>query len=214
MSNEQPSRPRKSGSSASPMGSTLAIVIAIAAVVVGFLILKNIRSDNKSSADTTLPATTSIDPLTTATTQPLVPLETTTTVFQLSTTGALVIVANSSHQNGVAKTLSTALQGQQFTMAAPTNGATKEATTKIQYKESDPAALTVAQSVAVVMGVASSAIEPMPTPVSLSDPAALGDATVLVLLGDDKAGKTLAQMTGTDTSGSTPAGATSSTAAP
>jgi len=46
MSNEQPSRPRRSGSSASPMGSTLAIIIAIAAVVVGFLILKNIRSDD------------------------------------------------------------------------------------------------------------------------------------------------------------------------
>ena len=49
MSNEQPSRPpRRSGSGASPMGSTLAIVIAIAAVVVGFLILKNIRSDDDS----------------------------------------------------------------------------------------------------------------------------------------------------------------------
>src|SRR5258706_3868510 len=201
MSTEQPSRPRKSGSSASPMGSTLAIVIAIAAVVVGFLILKNIRSDDKSSADTTLPATTSIDPLSVTTSQPLVSLETTTTVFQLSTQGALVIVANSSHQNGVAKTLSTALQGQQFTMVAPTNGATKEATTKIQYKDGDPAAQTVAQSVAAIMGVASSEIGVMPTPVSLSDPATLGDATVLVLLGDDKAGKTLAQMTGADTSG-------------
>ena len=41
MSNEQPSRPpKRSGSGASPMGSTLAIVIAIAAVVVGFLILE------------------------------------------------------------------------------------------------------------------------------------------------------------------------------
>ena len=48
MSNEQPTSrpPKRSGSGASPMGSTLAIVIAIAAVVVGFLILKNIRSDD------------------------------------------------------------------------------------------------------------------------------------------------------------------------
>ena len=51
MSNEQPSRPpKRSGSGASPMGSTLAIVIAIAAVVVGFLILKNIRSDDDDDA--------------------------------------------------------------------------------------------------------------------------------------------------------------------
>ena len=196
------------------MGSTLAIVIAIAAVVVGFLILKNIRSDDDNTSATTLPTTTTLDPSLVPVTQPLLPVESTTTVFTPSTQGALVIVANSSHQNGVAKTLSTALEGQQFTMAAPTNGATKEATTKIQYKEGDPAAQQVAQSVAVVMGVASSAIEVMPTPVSLSDPAALGDATVLILLGDDKAGKTLAQMTGADTTGSTTAGATSSTAAP
>ena len=34
----------------------------------------------------------------------------------------------------------------------------------------------------------------MPTPVLLQDPTLLADNTVLVLLGDDKAGKTLAQM--------------------
>ncbi|MGZ4674731.1 MAG: hypothetical protein ACXV8K_18880, partial [Ilumatobacteraceae bacterium] len=69
MSNEQPSRPRKSGSSASPMGSTLAIVIAIAAVVVGFLILKNIRSDsNKTTSTTTQPTLPTQD--TSSTTQP------------------------------------------------------------------------------------------------------------------------------------------------
>jgi hypothetical protein len=185
------------------MGSTLAIVIAIAAVVVGFLILKNIRNNDSTSAETTLPAVTTVDPMTTSTSLPLIPVESTTTVFTPTTQGALVLVANSSHQNGVAKTLSTALQGVGFTMATPTNGATKEAATKIQYKEGDPAAQAVAQSVAAVMGVPSSAIEPMPTPVSLADPATLGDATVLVLLGDDKAGKTLAQMTGTDTSATT-----------
>jgi hypothetical protein len=41
----------------------------------------------------------------------------------------------------------------------------------------------------------------------------LADNTVVVLLGDDKAGKTLAQMTGTDTS-TTVAGATSTSGAP
>ena len=211
MSNEQPSRPRRSGSSASPMGSTLAIVIAIAAVVVGFLILKNIRSDDDGgTAATTLPPVTTVDPLTTTTftAQPTVPQP---TVFTPVTTGATVLVANSSHQNGVAKTLSTALQGNQFAMGEPTNGATKEALTRIQYVDGDVAAQSVAQSVAVLMGVAS--IEVMPTPVALADPAALGTATVLVLLGDDKAGKTLAQMTGAETT-TTVAGETTTTAAP
>jgi hypothetical protein len=216
MSTEQPSRPRKSGSSASPMGSTLAIVIAIAAVVVGFLILKNIRNNGSSSTDSTLPAASStLDPQSTSSTLSPLPLETSTTAFTPTTQGATVLVANSSHQNGVAKTLSTALQGQGFTMGVPANGATKEAATKIQYKDADPAAQAVAQSLAALMAVPSTAVEVMPTPVLLADPAALADATVLVLLGDDKAGKTLAQMTGAAaTTGSSVAGTTSSSAAP
>src|ERR1043165_6086065 len=134
MSNEQPSRPRRSGSSASPMGSTLAIIIAIAAVVVGFLILKNIRSDdNSGTTATTSPTSTTLDPNLSPTSILPAPTVPQPTVFTPQTTGATVLVANSSHQNGVAKTLSTALQGQQFTMGTPTNGATKEAVTKIQY---------------------------------------------------------------------------------
>jgi hypothetical protein len=211
MSNEQPSRPRKSGSSASPMGSTLAIVIAIAAVVVGFLILKNINSDDNKTAATTPLTNPPIDTTQTITSQPTVFTEPTTTIFTPVTTGATVIVANSSHQNGVAKTLSTALQGQQFTMGAPANGSTKEATTKIQYKDGDTAALAVAQSLAQLMGVAT--VDVLPTPVALADPATLADATVLILLGDDKAGKTLAQMTGAEPV-TTGAGPTSSTLAP
>ena len=205
MSNEQPSRPpKRSGSGASPMGSTLAIVIAVAAVVVGFLILKNIRSDDNSDATTpTIAATTSIDPALTNTVAPL-PTIPQVTVFTPVTTGAKVLVANSSHANGVAKVLSTALQGKGFTMGEPTNGATKEAVTKIQYVEGDPAAQAVAQSVAAVMGV--STIEPLPTPVLLQDPTLVADNTVVVLLGDDKASKTLEEMTAVTTT--TAAGAT------
>ena len=210
MSNEQPSRPRRSGSGASPMGSTLAIVIAIAAVVVGFLILKNIRSTDSTSS-TTQPAITTPDSLVTNT-FPVTPVETQPTVFTPQTSGAKVLVANSSHANGAAGQLSTALQGNQFTMGTPTNGAAKEAVTKIQYLTGDVAAQAVAQSVAALMGVAS--VEPMPTPVALADPTTLADNTVLVLLGDDKAGKTLAQMVAPGSSTTTPGGATSSTAAP
>jgi hypothetical protein len=210
MSNEQPSRPRRSGSGASPMGSTLAIVIAIAAVVVGFLILKNIRSDDSNSASTQPPATTPDSAATN--TFPITPIETQPTVFTPQTSGAKVLVANSSHANGAAGQLTTALQGNQFTMGTATNGAAKEAVTKIQYLTGDVAAQAVASSVAALMGVAT--VEPMPTPVQLADPATLLDNTVLVLLGDDKAGKTLAQMVEPASATTTPVGATSSTAAP
>ena len=212
MSNEQPSSrpPKRSGSGASPMGSTLAIVIAIAAVVVGFLILKNIRSDDGDSTEPTVPVTTTIDPLTT-TTLPLVPAESTTTVFTPTTAGASVIVANASHANGAAGQLTTALQANGFTMGTPTNGSTDEPVTKVQYLTGDTSAQAVAQSVAQVMGVTS--VEPIPTPVQLEDPTLLADNTVVVLLGDDKAGKTLAQMTSTETT-TTVAGETTTTGAP
>ncbi|MEP7203023.1 MAG: LytR C-terminal domain-containing protein [Ilumatobacteraceae bacterium] len=211
MSNEQPSRPKRSGSGASPMGSTLAIVIAIAAVVVGFLILKNIRSDDGDSTTPTIAAATTLDPLTTTMFEQL-PVETQPTVFTPTTSGANVLVANSSHANGVAGTLTTALQGNQFTMGTPTNGATKEAVTQVQYLSGDAAAEAVARSVAALMGVTT--VEPMPTPVLLQDPTLLADNTVLVLLGDDKAGKTLAQMLEPVTSTTTASGVTSSSGAP
>ncbi len=206
MSNEQPSRPRKSGSSASPMGSTLAIVIAIAAVVVGFLILKNIRSDKTTKSPTTTQPTSNTTPLTNNTQAPVL-TESTTTVFTPITAGALVLVANSSHQNGVAKTLSSALAGLNFTMGTPVTGSAKVAATKIQYKSGDAVAQQVAQSIAVLMGV-TAPVEVIGTPVALKDPTTLGDATVLVLLGDDKANKTLAQMTGGASTASSVATAT------
>ena len=133
-------------------------------------------------------------------------------MFQPQTAGAKVLVANSSHANGVAGVLTTALQGQQFTMGEPTNGATKELVTKIQYLDGDVAAQAVAQSVAALMGVAT--IEPIPTPVSLQDPTLLADNTVVVLLGDDKAGKTLAQMLEPVTADTTPVGESTTTGAP
>lgn len=213
MSNEQPSRPRRSGSSASPMGSTLAIVIAIAAVVVGFLILKNIRDDDgDSSSNTTVPTATTVD-VNSTTTLATLPAQSTTTIFTPTTDGALVIVANSSHQNGVAGQLSTALQGQKFTMGTATNGATKEELTRVQYKDGDAQAQAVAQSLAVLMNV-SVPIEVMPVPPQLADPTTLGDATVLILLGDDKAGKTLDQMANPTTDTTSPAGESTTTAAP
>jgi hypothetical protein len=194
------------------MGSTLAIVIAIAAVVVGFLILKNIRDDDgDSSSNTTVPTATTVDANSTTTAATL-PAESTTTIFTPTTDGALVIVANSSHQNGVAGQLSTALQGQNYTMGTPTNGSGKEELTRIQYKDGDAQAQAVAQSLAVLMAV-TVPIEVMPVPPQLSDPNTLGDATVLVLLGDDKAGKTLEQMANPSTDTTSP-GASSSSAAP
>jgi hypothetical protein len=204
MSNEQPSRPKRSGSNASPMGSTLAIVIAIAAVVIGFLILNKIRGSDSKAAPATTPTST-VDPNFVPPSASVTIAGPPTTVF--TTTGATVLVANSSKQDKVAKKLSTALAGKNFTMAEPTTGSEKVADTVIQYS-GDPAALAVAQSVATTMGIDPATVTAWGTPLKLKDPAAIGTATVLVLLGDDRAGKTLDQMTSktTTTGNSTPTG--------
>jgi hypothetical protein len=196
------------------MGSTLAIVIAIAAVVIGFLILNKIRGGDDKA---TVPATTSTTiPSGGLNSLPVAPEITTpqSTIFQPQTTGAKVVVANSSHQGKVAKALSTALSGKQFDMGEPTNGSEKVEKTKIQYAADNADAQAVAQSVAVLMGIDPAELETLPTPVLLADPATLGDATVLVLLGDDKAGKTFDQMTKAKTTTDTTSPAPSETPAP
>lgn len=214
MSNEQPSRPRRSGSSASPMGSTLAIVIAVAAVVVGFLILKSIRSDDGPSvAATTLPTAVTIDPLLPVTTFPVTPTQPQVTVFTPTYTGATVLVANSSNQNRVAGQLTTALTGLGFTMAEATDGGTKELVTKVQFLAGDAAAQAVAESVARAIGVDPALLEPIPTPALLADPGLAAGNNVIVLLGNDKAGKTLEQMTA-PAAATTESTTTSSTLAP
>ena len=59
MSSEQPRKGRdNAGSGGAPLGSTAAIVIAVLAVIGGFLILREIRSSSGDSAPATTAATT------------------------------------------------------------------------------------------------------------------------------------------------------------
>lgn len=197
MSSEQPRRSRdNTGSIASPMGSTAAIIIAVVAVVAGFLILRSIRDDGGGgggAAVTTTPEsaiTTLPDSVVTT-----LPPETTPTTSPPTKEGATVIVANASRVDGAAGILTTALEGEGFTMATATNAGGAEPKldiTKIYYDPANPQALPVAQTVANEMGVAEVAVMPVPPPVK--DGALPEGVTVLVMLGSDKAALTLAAM--------------------
>ena len=164
MTNEDPAAsgpggtpPRKTprqGIGGSPVGSTLSIVLAVVAVVAGFLILRNITDDDdgaSSDADgapTGETTTTTID-LALATTT-LVPA---TTVPPIVTEGATVVVANASGVPGSAGRMSTALGGAGFTMAEATNATSAQLEQSVVYY--DPAvaaAQAVAGSVATMMG--------------------------------------------------------------
>ncbi len=203
MTNEDPNAPTqgapapgrrspRQGVGGSPMGSTLSIVLAVVAVVVGFLILNNITNDNdssdgSSSVDTTVPVTV----------ESTIAVETTTTVPQLVTQGATVVVANASGVPGSAGRMSAELAGAGFTMAEPTNATSALEQSIVYYDPNIAAAQAVATSVAQVMG--GLAVETVPTPPPVEGES-LGDAGVVVMLGTAQADKTLVQLAPASTS--------------
>jgi hypothetical protein len=197
MSTEQPGRPERTTTNASPMGSAVAIAIALAAVIAGFLILKNIRDTDGSDAGSGAGNTTTT--VGSGTSSTLVP---DTTVFVPQKTGTKVQVANAAGVAKAAGTLTTILESQGFDMAAATNGKADDlAVTKVLYVAADSNAQKVALTLASLIGVAE--IEPAGATVDTEGGTLPAGTGVLVLLGKDKAGKTLEQIQGggtTDTS--------------
>jgi hypothetical protein len=206
MSNENTGRPGRTNGSA-PMGSTVAIVVTLVAVVLGFLILRKVNDNSDSSSvkpesTTTVASETTLDP--TATVAPTVPPETTTP--PLVTTGTKVQVANASTVNGAAGTMSTALGGKGFDMAEPANASEKLEVSKVLYNADDPAALAVATSLAVVMGNIEVVAQGVPVPVATGNWAE--GSGVVLMLGNDSASRTLAQIGGEPVTGVTVAATT------
>ncbi|MFM8563262.1 MAG: LytR C-terminal domain-containing protein [Acidimicrobiia bacterium] len=185
MSNDQASSEGRGGRTAGngvSVSTTLSVIVAAIAVLLGFLILRDV---NRDRGDAGVP-----DPTDETTTLPIdpsgssIPTDTTT----LPRTGFKVMVANASGVTGSAGQMSTALQAQQFIVTQPTNAAEtvgKQTATKVYYVAGyESGAAAVAQ---VLGGVPIEAV-PTPPPVETGD---LGEATVLVLLGTDLAGKLL-----------------------
>ena len=198
MSNEDPNAPvpessRRSprqGIGGSPMGSTISIVLAVVAVIVGFLILNNITDDGGSSSGSGGQSTSSTEPTTSDSVSAT--SSTTTTEPPLVTEGATVVVANASGVPGSAGRMTTELATLGFTMAEATNSTqTGLSASIVQYDPSIAAAQAVAESVARSMGGLT--VETLPTPPPV-DGGSLNGAGVLVLLGTDEADKTIAQL--------------------
>lgn len=182
-----PRRAPRQGVGGSPFGSTVSIVLAVVAVVAGFLILRSITDDGGSSDDAgaiaTIPDTVvnTVADTTTSTTEPL-----------LVTEGATVIVANASGIPGSAGRMSDELAAQGFTMGTPTNATSAGLEESIVYY--DPgiaAAKAVADSVARVMGGLTVEVVATPPPV---EGATLNGAGVLVMLGTAQADTPIAEL--------------------
>jgi hypothetical protein len=205
MSTEQPARGREAGGSGgAPVGSAVAIVIAVIAVVGGFLILRTIRSDDTTASvpETTAAPVTTLAPVIESTLPPETVPTTPPQVFE----GATVVVANASNVNGAAGRLSTALEGKGFTMADATNATSRLEVSTIYYNAANPNALAVATTVSSLMGTVT--IAETPTPVPIEGGVLPEGVDVLVLLGSDKADKTLDAMGATTSTTVAPATAT------
>lgn len=206
-----PRRPSRAADGGAPVSGALAIVLAVVAVVAGFLILRSISDGGDKqldiqsagtgapgddagdgSAESTVPAST-VPTLPVATTEP-----------PLVVDGATVVIANANGIGGSAAAMSRALEtGPGFTMGGLENASSATgvlATTVIYYDTAQPAAQAVAESVARAMGGGVTLLA-LPAGTPPIESGNLNGAGVLVMLGTDKANKTLEELNPTaDTS--------------
>ena len=189
MSDEQPTGSRTARPGQRPGGvgvsTTLGIIVAAIAVLLGFLILRDINRDRDGGVATgpveTQPASTDE-----------VPTDSTDVVVSTTTlprTGYKVLVANASGVSGSAGQMSTALQAEGFIVQQPATNAAetvgKQTVTVVYYV---PGFESGAAAVSQVLGGVATQPVATPPPVESGD---LGEATVLVMLGTDLAGKLL-----------------------
>ena len=188
MSDEQPTgsrtaRPASSGGVG--VSTTLGIIVAAIAVLLGFLILRDINRDRDGGGASAPVETQPVSTDVTGTDVTLPPIDTTT----LPRTGYKVLVANASGISGSAGQMSTALQAEGFVVVQPATNAAetvgKQTVTIVYYV---PGFETGAAAVAEVLGGVATQPVASPPPVESGD---LGEATVVVLLGTDLAGKLL-----------------------
>jgi len=159
------------------------VAVAVLAVLLGFFVLRDLRNDPSSTATD---AETS-EEVATETTLEIIPVETTAPPVVL--TAFKVQVANASGVSGSAGLLTTELQGKGYIVQPAINKSEitpRQTTTVVYYLLGSEA--PAAQVARELGGVATS---PMPTPIP-TETGSLGEASVLILLGTDLAGKPLA----------------------
>ena len=197
-----PRRSPRASDGGAPVSGALAIVLAVVAVVAGFLILRSISGDDPAGLGvspqgegatpgtavepgaTTLPAGTAAPIGTSPPTSP-----------PIVTVGATVVVANASSLSGTAAQMTTALQTVGFQMGEATNAAglvDPLTASVVYYDPGQAAAQSVANSVAQALGGGVSVLPLDGTPnIESGD---LAGAGVLLMLGTDKAGRTLEEL--------------------
>jgi hypothetical protein len=157
--------------------------VAVLAVLLGFFILRDLRNDTSVASPE---AGQTDESATQETTVETIAVE--TTAAPVALTAFKVQIANASGVSGSAGLLTTEMQGRGYIVqpAINKNEATPKQTVTVVYYllGSEAPAAQVARELG---GVATS---PMPTPIP-TETGSLGEASVLILMGTDVAGKPL-----------------------
>jgi LytR cell envelope-related transcriptional attenuator len=201
MSNEESGfgatrRAPRQGIGGSPVGSWLTIALAVLAVILGFLILRNITDDGTSGEEGTTeegstPEGTSISSslpppeILDVTTAPTVAVE------ERTTAGAKVGVANANNVGGSAGDMSDVLAAVGYDVVDPVDSDESVSASIVYFDPAITGADAVANSVARDLGGLEVLAVETPAPTVSGD---LGEAGVLVLLGENEAGKTIDEL--------------------
>lgn len=163
------------------------IALIAVAVVLGFVLLSSGLDDDGTSVEAG-----GTDRTTTTTTTAAGGTDGTAPEGTTDTTSAVpkppnevrVLVANGSGVQGAAGTLNDAIKAKGYIGLDPKNAAAKVPATVVYFAEGFQ---REAAAVATAIGADPAAIQPLPNPPPLEDPATLQDANVLIVLGPDVA---------------------------
>lgn len=152
--------------------------------------------DDAATSSTSSSVAVTVAPLVTTPTTVAATLPPTTTVPELVTDGAKLIVANASGINGAAGRMTDALAIAGFSTGSATNSSEGQLpTTKIYFDADNPDAEAVANSVRIVLGGGAIQVLPMSTPAPVES-GEVGDASIVVAMGNDVSDKSLAELQG------------------
>ena len=155
------------------------------------------ESDDEAATATTTPALAATTTTVAATTTTAAPTTTTLPPLVLVTDGATIVVANASGVDGAAGRMTNALEVVGFTAADATNSSEGPlATTKVYYDPDVAEAQAVAESLREALGGGDIEVLELTVPAPLTDPDSIGDASVLLAMGNDTADKSLDELQG------------------
>lgn len=198
-------RPR-AGESGAPVGSILSIILAVAAVLIGLFILRQIEDDDETATTPGPDPTTESTPTAPSdSTAPggSGPQETTPTTEQIDVReGATVVIANANTTGGSAGQMNEEFRAAGFETGPPVDAAGEEVQldrSKVYFTRGNRESRDVANTAARLLGGVE--VERMPDTIPVQGGRI--DGEVLVMLGIDEAGKSLEELSenpgGTDT---------------